>query len=388
MASSLPRPSAVCLRGQLSSNVRRREHPLAASIATLEDGPTHVGSRATQVVVEALRRVIKFPPRQRRTKLRHLANHTRLTPSLLLVMLVSFLLHGCASFQGSPDWNAAKSLDQVDPLYQQYIDRYYRATTPQARQRIRNQFIEIRSGLIDRNYAIFKESVYTQRVGTSVGTDIATLFLNAAGAALPDAGVKTGTSALSAGIIGSKTSIDKNVYFDRTLPALLAQMDGRRSEIRGGILAGMATDVERYPLMQAASDLDAYFHAGTISGAISAATTQAATAKVAADTALRNRLPSATEIADELKGRGFEIQRAAQTDTVKTISLCLDDDGNLASAVDTQLSAFLMARGINPAGPGNTAKSDFLNREDQEPLRKAALADTKLGPLIRACQSK
>ena len=305
-----------------------------------------------------------------------------------LIALALALLNGCASFQGSPDWNVAKTLEAVDPLYQQYIERYYKATTAQSRQRIRNQFIEIRSGLIDRNYSIFKESVYTQRVGSGVGVDIATLFLNAAGAALPDVGVKTGASALSAGIIGSKASIDKNVYFDRTLPALLAQMDGMRSQIRGGILAGMATDVERYPLMQAASDLDSYFHAGTISGAISAATTQAGAAKLAADAALRGRLPSETEITDELRGRGFQVQKAAQTDTVKTISLCLNDSGEMPQAVTDALSQFLRAQGVNPEGPGNTEISDFLNQEDREPMRKAALSDPKLGPLLRACAIK
>lgn len=304
----------------------------------------------------------------------------------VLVAVALVLLHGCASFQGAPDWNTATTLKTTDPLYQDFIGKYYDSkATVESRQLLRNQFIEIRSGLIDRSYAAFKDSIYTQRVGAGVGVDIATLFLGAAGAALPDVGVKTGASALSAGIIGSKASIDKNVYFDRTLPALLAQMDGMRSQIRGGILAGMATSVQRYPLMQASSDLDAYFHAGTIAGAISAVTTQAGVAKVAADTALRNRLPSEVELTTRLKRLGFQVEKAALTDTVNEIDRCLNKEGELPTKVNDAIKKFLRDQGLNP--DGIDVMSDFMVREgkDYEARRAAALADTALGPLLKAC---
>lgn len=190
----------------------------------------------------------------------------------VLTLTLAAWLGGCASFNGAPAFDPAVTLAAADPMYDGFVTRFYGTTDAAQRVAIRNEFIEKRSGVIDRAYAGFKESIYTQRVGSAVGVDIATLVLNAAGAALPDAGVKTGTSALSAALIGGKTSIDKNVYFDRTLPALLAQMDGQRSVVRERILAGMASDATLYPLMQAASDLDAYLSAGSVTGAIAAIT--------------------------------------------------------------------------------------------------------------------
>lgn len=303
---------------------------------------------------------------------------------LTLALAALAIMPGCASFNGAPAWNPATTLKEADPLYAGYIERYYRARSNASRQAIRNEFIEVRAGMVDRAYATFKESVYAQRVGSAVGVDVATLTLNAIGAAVSDVGTKTGTSALSAGLIGSKSSIDKNVYFDRTLPALLAQMDGARSQVRARILVGMLVDVERYPLMQAASDLDAYFHAGTISGAIAGITNQAGAAQTAAETTLRERLPTEAEIKQKLTSRGFAVTRAAQTPTVATLEACLQPNGVLKPGVEEPLLAWLKQQ---PGAPKNSATpvSDFMFHEAFEELRDKAIKDSTLSKTLEKC---
>ena len=311
-----------------------------------------------------------------------LPHRTRRLPAVIgLVML----LGACASFKGAPEWPMATDMAASDPLHDAYLKKYYLATTLEARQSIRNEFIEVRTGLIDRAYAGFKQTVYTQRVSSAVAVDLATLTLNAIGAAVSDVGTKTATSALSGGLIGGQASIDKNVYFDRTLPAMLAQMDGMRAQVRVRLLDGMLVGVDRYPLMQAAADLDAYFQAGTISGAISAITTQAAVEQRAAEVKLKSRLPSEEEISGRLKKMGFDVQRAVDTQSTRTLQGCLDPSGKLDPATTEALGTWLKQQpGFDASSP--FAVTDFLSSPKFEELRAKALADNALMSSLKGCK--
>ena len=305
--------------------------------------------------------------------------------------LLLAVLQGCASFQGAPNWNQAQSAKEADPLFDAAVERYYTARTPARRLAVRNHFIETRMVIINRSYGAFKESIYTQRVGSAVSIDLATMLLGAVGAAVSDVGTKTGAAALSAGLIGGKASIDKNLYFDRTLPAMLAQMDGLRSQVRARILAGMAgPDPDVYPLMLAASDLDDYFNAGTISGAISAITTQAGVAQTAADAVLRARLPSEAELIQMFKDKNVKVTKAAQTGTSDLLDQCLKDESNkYKTGVVTALTAWLKAQGVTVDAEVNLL-SDFMTDDgtDAEARRAKFLNDTALQTQLKqwACK--
>ena len=81
------------------------------------------------------------------------------------------------------------------------------------------------------------------------------VVIGAAGAAVTGSDGSRVLSALSGGISGTGTAINKNLYYERTLPALLALMDAKRDEIRAEILAGMTLDQIAYPLGRALTDL-------------------------------------------------------------------------------------------------------------------------------------
>ena len=51
------------------------------------------------------------------------------------------------------------------------------------------------------------------------------LGLNLAGTAVAAAGTKTILSAIAAGVTGSKEIVDKNYFFEKTIPALVGQMN-------------------------------------------------------------------------------------------------------------------------------------------------------------------
>ncbi len=307
-----------------------------------------------------------------------------ITMAPVLIAVLASSLAGCASFEGAPPRSDGEvSLESSDKLYHTVIENYYRTDDPTRRAKIRNRFIEVRAGLIDRKYATFKREIYTQRVGSDVGVDVATMGLNAIGAAVSDVGAKTALHALSGGLIGSKASIDKNVYFDRTLPAMLAQMDGLRAKVRIQLLNGMLVDSDRYPLMQAAADLEDYYAAGTIPGAIAGITTQASVELKQASAKLEGRLPDEAAVTATLKSRGFMVLRAEDSDTGTALMACLSPGGKPNDENQKALETWLRAENFALDRP--FALTDFLTQPVNEPLRKKALADAALQAAFVDC---
>jgi hypothetical protein len=310
---------------------------------------------------------------------------------LFVVALTS--VQGCSSFRGAPKWDPKQTLESTDALYDGYLRRFFTAVSPPSRVSIRNEYIAVRLAQIDRNYGEYKQDFYSQRVGSAVAFDLATLGLAGTAAAVADVGTKTGASALAALLTGSKTSIDKNVYFDRTLPAMVSQMDGLRSVARARLFSGMLLPDDRYSLSQADSDLTDYRQVGTLYGAVSAITTQAGQAQVAAEKVMRDRLPTELEIRTMLTGMGFVVARAAATNSAKQLQKCVSQDGILNASVAAPLRSWLatvLPEWIKtlPAGtlnPSVTPESDFLSASSYEPLRQQALSDVNLGPLLNAC---
>ncbi len=227
--------------------------------------------------------------------------------TLLVAVIVLTLSNGCATTRGAPPGfpTSLEALKQLDPQYDETLNAYY---LPGADQRaVRNKFIETRLGAVDTQYLSFKESLYTQAVASNVFVDLATIGLNVAGVATPGASTKTILHGASGGLLGAKASIDKNVFFERTMPALMSQMEALRKTVRARILEGMAKTVDAYPLSQAVSDLQDYYVAGTIPGAIVGVTKDAIVSDGKADEKVELALKSAEQIRAELTGRGYSV---------------------------------------------------------------------------------
>jgi hypothetical protein len=77
--------------------------------------------------------------------------------------------------------------------------------------------------------------------------------------------------------------VDKNAFYEKTLPALLAKMEALRKQQLAVIRHGLALAPEDYPLIQALADVDTYYNAGTIPGAILEITGDAGATSKAAD---------------------------------------------------------------------------------------------------------
>lgn len=313
----------------------------------------------------------------------------------ILALCLIVLLSGCSSLKGAPDSPPGQTLNSLDSVYDSYVQRSFQTQDESTRVSVRNEYITIRMAIIDRNYYAYRQDLYSQRVGTDVGFDVATLGLTAAGAASSSITAKTNSSALAAALIGTKASIDKNVYFDRTLPALMSQMDGSRAEARAQLFAGMMLPSDRYTLAEADAQLTTYRDAGSLVGAVKSLTNQAAQADIKATETLRKRLPSEAEITAELKSRNFAVTSTARTPAALSLQKCVQADGSVLPEAKAPLELWFKAHhpqwakskgGTLP--PSITPFSDFLTEPLYEPLRQEALADKSLRPVIEKCANQ
>lgn len=225
---------------------------------------------------------------------------------LLVLILSALALTGCATIRGAPGrpCDSKKTLEQLDPYYAKALEDYYKPGAD--RTSVRNYFIETRLGIIDAEYLDFKQHLYGEGVLSGFLTDVGAIGLNAAGTLTPAASTKSILAAISGGLIGTRASAEKNFYFERTMAALLSQMEALRKTVRLRIMKGMAASADAYALSQAKTDLADYYSAGTVAGAIVGMTKEAQVADTIATENIDLRL-NAKEIGEKLTKAGFDV---------------------------------------------------------------------------------
>ncbi len=134
------------------------------------------------------------------------------------------------------------------------------------RRQWRDAVVNARIRAIDLHFNDFQQALFQEGVGIGIATDWATLALGGAGA-LYKSSAQT-LSAISAAVVGGKASFDKNAYFDKSMPTLLAMMVAKQKEVLVRIRRGLRNDTDQYPLELALNDVDSYYNAGSIPGAL------------------------------------------------------------------------------------------------------------------------
>lgn len=137
----------------------------------------------------------------------------------------------------------------------------------------RNRVLSIWLLAIDSRYDAFRRDLSRGMKGGNFGLDVLTLALTATGSVV--AGAADELSAAATGVGGARASLNREVYFEKTLPALVAYMDAERLEIRGQLLQGMNRSIAEYSLEQGFADLWRYQAAGSLDRAISKASDDA-----------------------------------------------------------------------------------------------------------------
>jgi hypothetical protein len=213
----------------------------------------------------------------------------------LSLLIVSAILSGCASLKAYPERSSDPDaeLKAMEKYLQPDAITKYDAANDSDRGGLtktawRNEVVNARVRATDLHFNTFQQKLFQEGVGSGIATDWIVLALNAAGSLAGSAA--NALSATSAGIVGAKSAFDKNAFFDKTMPTLLSSMVAKRKEVLVMIREGLTKDIDEYPLILALNDLDSYYNAGTIPGALTdIAATSGATAKKA-DTRLENLL--------------------------------------------------------------------------------------------------
>lgn len=211
---------------------------------------------------------------------------------LLVLILLGALTSGCAAVRGFPERSLDFKAEQAvlgAYLKPEVITAYLSANDADrgglTQQAYRDLVIEARIRDADLRFAAFERSLYSDGIGFGIGTDWAALAANAYGALSNNSAQSMAVMATA--ITGAKGAVDKNAFYDKALPALMAQMVAQRKIALVALRTGQAQPDSQYSLLRALGDLEEYERAGSIPGALNGIATNAGADNQAASQQLK-----------------------------------------------------------------------------------------------------
>ena len=207
--------------------------------------------------------------------------------TMIIALYAMLFLGGCATMSSSPERSGDLSaeLKALEPYFSAEVINQYDSLkiNPAAQKDYRNAVVFGRIRAIDLHYNQFIQNISKEGKGMSIGADSAVLLFSAAGALSKVSSTQAIFSEASGVLTGVKSSIDKNAYYDKTLYALISQMQASRQDALVTLYKGLETGVDQYPLLRALIDVESYYQAGTIMGAATAITKSSGVQKSEAD---------------------------------------------------------------------------------------------------------
>lgn len=231
----------------------------------------------------------------------------RSSARMLAIAIVLSALPACATLRGSQDTVpelAPRTLVPVETALFNYHMEPDSARHGMSRRAYRDYIASSYSSAIDARYRAFVDQLSSSDRGSALGIDLLLLGLTGATALVAETAVDE-LATVSAIAAGAGATIDKRLFFDRTLPALIASMDAERAVIRAEIARKRGSPVERYSLDEAIDDLRRLQDAGRLDRAV-ARVTRIAEADRAAQQA---RLDAITTACDDISGDADALNR-------------------------------------------------------------------------------
>ncbi len=156
----------------------------------------------------------------------------------------------------------------------------FHAESDEARQGLsrrewRDLIVGVYMAAADARYQEFRINLSRESRGSNFGLDLGILGLSNLGTVSGQA-TANALAAATAGLTGARASLQREVYFQQTLPALAAGMEAARLEVATRIRTNLMKTAEEYPLQQAFVDILAYERAASLDTAIQRVTVQAA----------------------------------------------------------------------------------------------------------------
>lgn len=201
---------------------------------------------------------------------------------------VAVMVSGCATFQGGMPNLPFNVEDELGIVQGQLKDAasvkvYYDAPSVENR----NKFIASRLVITNIEYLKFIKSLSAEEAQIHSATDVLVFSLDVLATASTVINAKTALSGLSSMVGGARLSIDKNAFHEKTMSALISAMNAQRKDVLKRILKGNALDLNGYSFEHALSDINDYYLAGTINGALMSIQKDSAVKEDRADAEIR-----------------------------------------------------------------------------------------------------
>lgn len=209
----------------------------------------------------------------------------------IVVASTALFVSGCVGLKGTPDPPRSLQKAQADPaaiIDAARLKQYNATANPERKKQIRNEIVDERLLEIDHQFQLFSLELWKSETGTAVGVDWLQLALSGLTSTVGGVATKTALGVASTGLAGAKSSFDKNALFQKTLPAIMAQMVAEREKIRSQIIQRSQLSVTDYSLYAALSDLQRMINAGSIPGTIQVIAEDAGAKSALAASAIRN----------------------------------------------------------------------------------------------------
>jgi hypothetical protein len=180
-------------------------------------------------------------------------------------------LAACSSFNGAPPAPpdlTTKVSDLAASLIRDCIQKKIEEQTT-----CRDTIVQSQMIVIDTQYTQFRQNFYGEARWGGFAATIASLALTTT-AAFPGVAASTGKilSGIATAVTGTRVAFEKDILVERTATALETAMDTARNTVALRIRLGLKTEARDYPLSVALSDLEAYYNAGTLLGALAGIT--------------------------------------------------------------------------------------------------------------------
>jgi hypothetical protein len=246
----------------------------------------------------------------------------------IALLLVAALACGCTTFRGAPKPLLDRKAINGDTFVNAEAELTTLATTQNAAER--NAATRKLMALADLRYMQFRNEIIANRKnslalsnGLQLMTDIAATLTDAVG-------VKDNYIALSTLLNGGETIYNKDYLFDRTIEALVAQMDANRKAKQVQIYRALGQSIAQYPAHAALADVLDYYYAGTLNAAVIGVHQSAVEQQKKSEQALKIlTLPEIQQLGSE-------------TDRIANLVDGLSSDADLL-----KLNGFLVSQGVD-----------------------------------------
>jgi hypothetical protein len=202
----------------------------------------------------------------------------------LLAAGLTLLLTGCAHWTRkpaivAPNETTRYSTASFENDYKDYVaEKDASKSTP-----LRDRMIQRIRVDIDSWYFNFESDLFAHRAGFDTGADVVELGLAGAASLTNGERAKTILASILTAAKGSRLSIDKNWFREKTTETLIHAMRAERARLLFGINDKMSKlPANAYSFEEAWADLVAYFQAGTLEGGLLALSATAGDQVVAA----------------------------------------------------------------------------------------------------------